>query len=318
MLGGLLIVGSQAERDSHAVLPPVGELYECPPGTDPDEPGPVDQARPATSGPVAFDRRAGKLVVLAGGEASVQTWTFDVCTNTWTRKHPDREPPMLTGGLVYDVDSDLTIGVVDIDTRTESAWIYDLGADTWTERGVAPTNAVGFYDPVSGLVYAGAWDYDVETDTWSPAAWGGKGCHMCVYDASVDRLIMYNPEGVAPEMWLLDRTGVWRMSGAETPDCTTGSWWYPAVVYDEAAERTVVANGHRWCVYDATADRWEILFDEAEWVPNPGAYDPANRRLIVFGDGVGVSGEAVAFDLVRREWTVLIARSDGEPAPSPG
>jgi len=120
---------------------------------------------------------------------------------------------------------------------------------------------------------------------------------MCVYDASVDRLIMYNPEAVPPEMWLLDRTGVWKRSGAETPDCTTGSWWYPAVVYDEAAERTVVSNRHRWCAYDATADRWEILFDEAEGVPSPAAYDPVNRRLITFGDGVGVSGELVAFDL---------------------
>ena len=49
MLGGMLIVGSQAERDSDVVLPPVGELYACPPGTDPDEPGPVDQARPPTT-----------------------------------------------------------------------------------------------------------------------------------------------------------------------------------------------------------------------------------------------------------------------------
>jgi hypothetical protein len=80
-------------------------------------------------------------------------------------------------------------------------------------------------------------------------------------------------------------------------------------MYDEAAERTVVAGAFQWGAYDATADRWEILFDidpGEGGLPKPAVYDPTNRRLIVFGGGIGVSGDLVAFDLVTREWTVLL------------
>lgn len=69
----------------------------------PDKPGPVDQARPPLLfiTPMAFDRRAWKIVAFA----DLETWAFDVCTNTWTQMHPERrsdawDPP------VYDVDLD--------------------------------------------------------------------------------------------------------------------------------------------------------------------------------------------------------------------
>jgi hypothetical protein len=284
---------------------------------------------------MAFDRRAGRLVALAVDysastpeEWTVETWTFDVCTNTWMRMHPDREPPALVSDLVYDVDSDTTIGVHYEDWRDPyvigNVWAYDLGADTWTEHGVAPTDALGFSDPVSGLVVAGSdtglWDYDVETDTWttightSPRKDLGFGEY--VYDISVDRMIVYAGGGDVAETWLFDiRTGAWTRSSAETPVLEMGMWALPAIVYDEAAERTVVAADNGWGAYDATNDRWEILFDAEAGAP--AVYDPVNRRLIVFGGGIGVSGDLVAYDLVSGEWTVLVAPSHGQPAPSP-
>ena len=95
LVGGTLLVGSQQQRRLPAVVPPVGQVFECPPGSTPDEPGPVDQARPRRWpwSAMAFDRRAGRLVALADTGDGVETWTFDVCTNTWTRMHPNREPP---------------------------------------------------------------------------------------------------------------------------------------------------------------------------------------------------------------------------------
>ena len=74
LVGGTLLVGSQLQRKLPAVVPPVGQLFECPPGSTPDKPGPVDQARPAMSAPtVAFDRRAGRLVALARSDCDVTT-----------------------------------------------------------------------------------------------------------------------------------------------------------------------------------------------------------------------------------------------------
>jgi hypothetical protein len=176
LVGGLF-VGSQRERRLPAIVPPVDPAFACPAGSTPDEPGPVDQARPPLSPwASAFDRRAGRLVAVAIADTVVETWTFDVCTNTWTRMHPDREPPGVSlSRLVYDVASDLTIGIHEPqgpEPRTGRVWAYDLEADTWTEHGVAPTFDTGFYDPVSGLVVGGVsedlWYYDVETDAWTP------------------------------------------------------------------------------------------------------------------------------------------------------
>ena len=83
------------------------------------------------------------------------------------------------------------------------------------------------------------------------------------YDASVDRLVEYTGGDLGNEVRLLDiRTGTWSRSGAEIADYSMHAWAVPAIVYDEAAERTVVAGADRWGAYDATADRWEISAPE--------------------------------------------------------
>ena len=321
IMGGMLIVGA----------PPV-PAFECPAGTNPDEPGPVDQARPFGWFEAAFDRRAGKLVALALADPTVladtddpdivlprETWTFDVCTNTWTQMQPNQEPPALNG-LVYDVDSDRTIGVHEVldgepDPYVGNVWTYDLQTDTWTEKGQAPTETLSGYDPVSGLIFVGdSWSYDVDSDVWtSMDRTNGRG-GLCAYDASVDRIIDYEADESPAELWLFDlRAGTWSKSRAETPVITNRNWSgpYTTIVYDEAAERTVVAADNGWGAYDATADRWETIFDPEPGEgmgPRPMLYDPVNERLIVRGGEPepGVSGDLLAFDLATREWTVLL------------
>jgi hypothetical protein len=339
-VGGLLITGSQPERDSRVVLPPVAEVFACSPGTDPDEPGPADQAKPFGWFDATFDRRTGKLVALANPGSTdpdfpIETWTFDVCTNTWTQMHPDHEPPAQVRGLVYDVDSDLTIGIYADGDREPypyvgNVWTYDLETDTWTEKGRASTGLT-FYDPVSGLIVGGdrveeLWDYDVDTDTWTPMRQtvplrDAPGFSEYVYDASVDRIVEYaggieSAGGIASQTWLIDlRTGTWSRSAAETPVVEMGWWAVPTVVYDEAAARTVVAGDFQWGAYDAAADEWEILVEAGpgeDPLPKPLLYDPVNERLIVAdgGGGIGVEGDLLAYDLVTREWIVLL-----EPGP---
>ena len=311
----------------------IGPVSTCPPGSTPDEPGPVDQARPANAAleRIVFDRRAGRLVAVTGAENGVETWTFDVCTNTWTQMHPDRELPDFVGELVYDVDSDATIGIV-----SGKVWAYHLQANTWTEKGVAPSEArLGAYDPVSGVVVAasaygpiGLWTYDVETDTWTQIGQvSGEPCGYVLfgYDASVDRLVAYRAAGWGSEkaMCLIDRTGTWSGTHAVTPpDLNTGLYAsVPSIVYDEATERTVFSDGRRWAAYDATADRWEILVEaDPGGVPLLMAYDPLHRRLV--GVGSGEDRPVVAFDPVTRERTVLLDRDPTvvpwpRPTPAP-
>jgi hypothetical protein len=296
LVGGMLVVGSQPVRK----LPAVAPTFTCPPGSTPDKPGPVDQARPA--GPadqhpaeMAFDRRAGRLVVLAdGGIGEAETWTFDVCTNTWTRMHPNREPPSplnFFGTLVYDVDSDVTVALDDANRM----WAYNLEANTWEVTGHAPVDyaPLRFYDPVSGLVVAlgddgdgdtlglELWSYEVETDTWAPIHQAkplaiGPHYEDFAYDPSVDRLVAYSvtwePSGngdwlFEPRTWLFDiRTGTWSGTGAVTPQFSYGLWGIqPGIAYDEAAGRTVLLGQGHSAAYDATADRWETLYVGTPW-----------------------------------------------------
>jgi hypothetical protein len=349
LVAGTLLVGSLQERRLPAVVPPVAPsvapsiapAFVCPAGSTPDKPGPGAQVRPALGGGTysAFDRRAGRLVAFGPTLTNFETWTFDTCTNAWTQMHPDRAPDSASG-LVYDVDSDATIGVF-----SGTVWAYDLGADAWTEKGRAPIDArLVAYDPGSGLVVAAPawesrtanavqlWSYDIATDTWarigeaSAQAAGSRG-EAYAYDASVDRLIVYSVNESANQTWLFDlRAGTWARSGADTPT-VNGRWgmatYPPAIVYDEGAKRTVVGGpSGRMAAYEATADRWEYLVGGAEpgqdWATRFGpasqgggdVYDAVNRRLIGGGEG----NSLWAFDPANRQWTVLL---EGEAGTEP-
>ncbi len=267
---------------------------------------------------MGFDRRAGRVVAVTNAGDGFETWTFDVCANTWTQMHPSREPPSFDWArLVYDVDSDVTILVAY--GASAHPWVYDLQANTWTEMGAAPTYAIPWaYDPLSGLVVAAAppllWNYDVETDRWTPIRQvNGEGCGPCTYDASVDRIVALG-DG------LFDiRTGRWSKSDADAPHVL--DWLtFPAITYDEAAKRTVVGGNVRLAAYDATADRWETVeFPDPDlWSGVSMVYDSVNERLLVlpdywaeWTDGTLV-GDVLALDLTTGEWTVLLELIDGQ------
>lgn len=287
--------------------------FACPPGSTPDKPGPVEQSRPITYDTMGFDRGAGRLVVISSS-VRVETWTFDVCTNTWTQLRPDGEPPTFAwASLVEDVDSNVMIA---IEYSTGSVWVLDLEANTWTEkRPVAEGTRLWAYDPRSGLVIGtdstDISSYDVETDTWTPIhEANGPDSAEFAYDASVDRLVAYAGPVPAPETWLFDlRTATWSRSGAHTPAIVAGMGLPHTITYDEAAQRTVVISNSGLAAYDATADEWElVLGGEPGSVPDM-AFDPLNRRFVGPSAGPGISTSrsgVVAFDLVNREWTVLL------------
>lgn len=309
--------------------PAVASAFACPPASTPDRPGAVDQARPTQPYvAMAFDRRAGSLVAVAGPGDGLETWTFDVCSNTWTRMHPSREPDGIDAWdrSVYDVDSHVTIVV---DRETGSVWAYDLQADTWTRKGAAPTDArLGAYDPISGLVVAARdadpielWTYDVDTDTWTPIQQAdGPGDGVFAYDASVDRIVAYTGK---PETWLFDiRSGTWSRSRSSAETLAVVAGWGPphTIEYAETARRTVIMSNAGAATYDASANRWEyVVGREPGWVPDTMVYDPVNERLVGPGpwfDAAGVHMDregVVAFDPVTREWTVLLEPTDGQP-----
>lgn len=333
LTAGLVVIGSQPQRDQPAVVLPVATgsvqppaatanplaertttpaepAFACPPGSTPNLPGPADQARPPTFEiSMAFDRAAGKIVAL-GADG---TWTFDVCTNTWTRMHPAPAPGFdLFRMLAYDAGARQTIYLAE-----DGVWAYDLATDTWARRDGAPEiDALQVrlvYDPVGGRVVAlelGApgpnwsgrmWSYDAGPGTWQPVAQHEQlsaetgGQLLLAYDQSVDRLVGYSLDG---DVRLFDlRTGTWSAPGAESPPFTYGTpmmnpfSFGGEIAYDEAARKTVLFSNGVVIAYDAGADRWETLCGgsiecaippECRTSPHT-VYDPANERLVVYG-----------------------------------
>jgi hypothetical protein len=297
----------------------------CPPGTDPSGPGPTDQARPPdaasqyTQPAMAFDRRAGKIILLAATRTAStsgvpsRTWAFDVCTNTWQRMEPVDEPPDV-GPLAYDVDSDRTVALVSRRAGVET-WVYDLAANRWIQEAYAPgTPSLAFpliYDPVSGLLvgqvdsrdgYAGLWAYDVETNTWAKVQegdvhpdWHAGGFAALGYDASIDRLVGWaeHPLGT----WLFDpRAGAWEQVTTNDPAFGTECWGYPCptfVGFDGATGMAEFASGFGGAMvrYDAKAHGWSTQYvggnlratgglPYAACINNAAAYDALNRRVV--------------------------------------
>lgn len=346
LLGALLltattiIVGAALLRSRDLSVVPVpttvapAPVAACPPGTDPNASGPAGQVWPplAYAYAMAFDSRAGRIVVRG---LETETWTFDVCTNTWTPTRPIVEAPTIRSTLVYDAAADLTLGIAD----GGRVWAYDLAANTWMSKGPVPDVMTYFarlvYDPVSGLVIAQAadseplemWTYAVETDTWTriavAGAPGSHGRQIMAYDHSIDQVVVYDPEGFST--WLLNpRTGVWTTSTADTPGM--GFDWAVTggeIAYDEATRQTIAFSGGKVVAYDGRADRWTVLLDPRANGQDAGptligrptiVYDSYNRRLVAFGAEYPSGGTAwvqpsgvLALDPATSTWTTLLA-----------
>jgi hypothetical protein len=299
---------------------PVPPIATCPPDSRPDQPGPVDQARPPTMSltQAAIDDQSGVMVVLADtAQAGSRTWTFDLCANTWHLMQPDREPPAEYPTLVYDRDSDRTVAV-----GWESVWSYDVETDAWIEHGRPPEqvrHSLAYHDP-SGLVVAAdletmtLWGYDVDADTWTAIPQGSVlppsgqptgqsdhtyGSQILTYDRSADLLVLYlgdNCGGMGPYdgcgtqlTWVFDpKSGTWSEEDTVTPEVNFGYGPLGGENTSDASRgRVVIFNAGVMIAYDTGAQEWELLFQANQGPLHRGghtiAYDPINQRLVMTG-----------------------------------
>jgi hypothetical protein len=351
LFGGFLLAGvfttQLVDESAPAAAPasPTGTMASCPPGSTPDEPGPIDQPRPPGAEAIAFDRAAGKVVYLAEVKGVRETWHFDVCTNTWSLAQRGVDPSDFPGGPgVYDPVAGLTVLVSD-----EAVWVYDLPSNTWTKRPVSSPMVWGpirlAYDAGAGRVVARSldsphpmWSYDVGADRWQRIDESGtpstdwRPWHVLLtYDRTVDRLLKYDLRG---NVELFDgETSTWEPTAAQAPTFAYGGYesWGGEIVYDEAAGRTVLSSDGHVIAYDAAADRWETLSDPASFdgsidpslsapraMHNHLLYDPLNERIVIVGGDVKVPDPVIwaprddvwAFDTRAREWIELVPSKD--------
>ena len=331
-----------------AKLPPPAAT--CPIGSDPDLPGPTDQERPDAGwkGNLAavFDQHTGRIVYV---DTLSETWTFDICANTWHRMNPTGALiGEISAGLVYDVDSDVTVAL-----SFEHISVYDANTNTWTQPSndtigigdglIVPMGAV--YDPISGLIlttrqvgwgeqienagYWEVWAYDVDTNEWmtigtiphEPSTQQREGndsqwLELLGYSQMIDRLIFTSDNETTV---LVDpRTGATTPISTYTPVIDLG---WPGGVYGPAGDTVYVRLGTSICGFRANTSTWNCLtapipretINYAAFAAIVG--DPVNHRLVlvngVHGDWWADGTDDVwAIDFDTGGWIQLLGASD--------
>ena len=283
---------------------PAPPASTCPPGADPDHPGPADQERPRAEYnwnlKAVFDQHAGRIFYL---DTAGETWAFDVCANNWQNMNPGGVPTGAGGfdaagnpdggiiALVYDADSDVTVAF-----GYERISVYDANTNTWTQPtnnvvgiGDGPMTPYGVaYDPVSGLIITStytseeSWAYDVDTNEWTllgPVRRETRGddrFDFLGYSEQLDQLIFTGSVITRPwvesevETILVDpRTGDVTELLIESPVINFG---LPGGTYGAAggtvyAATMYMATPNDICGFDANVKAWTACFD----APNDAA-----------------------------------------------
>lgn len=325
---------------------PAPPAATCPTGSTPDLPGRVDQKRPQP-GPwnnqsAVFDHYTGRIIFV---DEAAQTWTFDVCTNTWENMNPRRVPTSrdwYEGELVYDIDSDLTIS---FGGRKTTIAVYDAQTNTWTQRDLPSEyensefwlGAV--YDPISGLVLVvtddGLTAYDVETDEWTHIGMIGEERDVTTsegttrtfgppfligYVAETDRLAFLGFSGAVYQGkgGLLDpRTGQYTHLD-QPPSGVVGGFGSFSYATGGTTAYTFTSN-RSVCRLDPVTFDWichPLPDSSLDQMPSAMVIDPINDWLVLINDfccnwpGTLTTTDILALDFDTGEWTQLLAPSD--------
>jgi hypothetical protein len=317
---------------------PASPQWSCDGRGDPDRAGEPTQDRPGvtepSSIPATFDTRHGVIVavdtVAFPGETSV-TWTFDVCTNAWTRRSPPVGPEGDLYHFVYDEAADVTLAVPH---WTGPMWAYSVTDDAWTRLPESSGRPEGItdatYDPDRAKVMAwsdfdGAlFQYDLASNTWtrveplpsargvlSPAPsrrdidGGTLWYSLLAYDTVADDLIlaMLPVAGVPGATWVFHPDSwSWTKADQEPPLLNLGWGEFGTEVAFDSAHRAVVIDALGFLATYASANGTWSLPEPTSWAPGL-TLDPRTFE-------VTVNGERVRRHLTRgplaRSWPTLV------------
>ncbi len=259
----------------------------------------------------AFDP-VGKQLLLVGGEAMIgptgkflgDTWALAVGAVKWKRVKADGVLPARHGHTVT----------------------YDP-----TRRRLIVVGGVGGSSTLRGVWMESVWTFNLQTQEWREIAVEGKNLpprnfHTTVLDPARDRLLVIGGivgpgSGSAKgDVWAFDlKTDTWQEA---SPQPLLAARWGHAAALDEEGDRLFVVGGapgpgkpllasDLWCL-DLKQMKWECVPVETRLPPlntHSMVWDPARRRLVVFGGNKGryFSGEVWVLDV-----------GPASPAASPG
>jgi hypothetical protein len=271
----------------------------------------------------AVDVDSAKLVALVarpGGRLGLhgETWTLDLCTNTWRRQHPAHSPSgMAETQLVYATDADVVFAW---SPRERQGWVYDLQRDEWTRVARAPRPALE--DPVHSQDGPGSvilrdggngalWSYDISSSSWSRLAGPSLARDeetetadyhsFMVADPTRGQLILVQNAYTEPgRTWLFDlHRGQWTQLPGATPEVVTGYFETGGeVVFDRHADTLLLLGNAKLEAFTPASNTWREVALPKSVASGPDTqqptgplarsrhtlvYDPINARVLVLG-----------------------------------
>jgi hypothetical protein len=254
----------------------------------------------------------------------------------WLQSSPTTSPPASGGhGMVLDSGRNLVVLVRPAGPTLET-WEHD--GSNWTQRTptISPPTRVQFsiaYDPLRQrtVLYGGAylsdtWEYDGTTWVQHNVATnpGTRCCAPMAYDRIGRRVLLfggYDTATVLADTWAWDGTAWTQLNPTASPParCCT------QMTLDAGRSRILMFGGASGAISGDLADTWEWLINN--WVQRTPtnapstrrgahlAYDSARGRIVLFGGGVGGSGQPRLGDTW--EWNGSDWQQTASSGPSP-
>ncbi len=293
-----------------AGVPPIARGHASPMGgSDWTNMNPGTAPSASVNMAMVYDSSADRIIVFGGYDGSPQgsdrTWAYDFESNTWTDLAPAVHPP--------------------------AGWLDRAAYDRWAERMIL----FGGYDGVAGALSNQTWAFNFQANAWTnlqparhPSARSRQGM---AFDAQSDRTILFGgltAEGdYSSETWAYSID--WDSWANMTSEVRPPGRRSPGMVYDAAADRTILFGG-----YDSSSgivynDTWAYDFESNSWTnrnppaaPSPRfgmglAYDARLDRSILFGGAEGGDNVTWAYDFTNNSRTSQRRRGTG-PFPSGG
>jgi N-acetylneuraminic acid mutarotase len=246
---------AQVSRETWVFDPETAQWTQMFPDVSPDI---------SAGGDMTYDSHADRSILsfLTFDWTTLETWAYDVNSNTWERK-ADGPGRRLGQRLAYDSESDRVVlfGGFDMSTfkLVDETWAYDYNTDTWT---------------------------NMQPDIHPKM----RNYHGMVYDPKVDRVVVWGGDvkgADKPEVWLYDyNTNTWeKRTYSHGPDVRD----YCFLAYDKKSDRVIMYGGYAYgndetWVYDVNTNTWKQMQPEQ----NPGVISRytmvyAGNRTILFG-----------------------------------
>ena len=227
-------------------------------------------------------------------------------------------------------------------------WVYDLGADSWTQTpldgpgpGARSGHAAGWLDGVGLLIVGGrdaedrplddAWTFDPGTSRWSRVPAGsslppGRSDACGVVDPT-NAFWLSHGRATDPlaDTWRFDpaaRTWLAASPDGEAPDPRSGAvcWWTPGLslaIAGGSGGAGVVGDGWSLDEPGTTSAEWTRLPVDLTTAARSGAASARHDDAMVLVGGLAPSGGIVA-DVVRIELESMAVTTYATPAGGPG